>query len=834
MKPDAATLRRLSPLLDQALALQPDALGPWLASLSPADADLVPELRRLLTGQGTKEISELLQRGPAAQFGIDAQAPDRPSHAAGELIDQYRLLRQIAAGGMGEVWLAERADNSIKRNVAIKLPVVHLRASILSQRLQVERDILAGLNHANIARLYDAGMTGDDQPYLVLEYVPGLPITEYADAHALDLAQRIRLVRQVTDAVQHAHDKLIIHRDIKPSNVMVTPEGRAVLLDFGIAKVLADDLSDSLDSELTRTGGRALTLQYAAPEQIRNQPIGVAADVWALGVLLYRLVTGRLPFADADRGALEQAIVEADPPRPSEIAPQAFARLGRDRAFELDLIILHAMEKQVPDRYASVAALAHDLDRWLAGEPSSAGRFGHLKQFTRLVRNYRTASIAIALVVAVAVANLLPFDWRAMALGRRAGAGQGQELPREPLSVMVLPFVNGTGDPQQGYVADGLTVSLTSDLARIRDIFIVALNTALSYKDKTPGTREIRDVLGVRFLLSGNVQRSGGQLRVNVQLADTETGAQLWSDSIEGDVADVLGLQDRVTSRVGNTIAAEMILAAVNRPAAHGRESEVAELTLRARALDLKPDTIANLRAVEALYRQILKIEPGNSNAMGRLSRALALQAVNFSHELDALTIRGKTVESYEYATRALGLDPGNTDVYSAMANYWRYLGDFKASMKAGEAWIAAEPKNPRGYILLAYDKYFNVRPREVIELLNQAVKLHPKILSVSESSHRSLGRAHFMLGDDDAAIHWLQMALQINPKSSFAYQWLALAYARKGELEQARAAAAEVRRLNPDRKLSTEKGYDNTPAEFNRWFDQVVIPAWQLAGLPQ
>jgi tetratricopeptide (TPR) repeat protein len=334
--------------------------------------------------------------------------------------------------------------------------------------------------------------------------------------------------------------------------------------------------------------------------------------------------------------------------------------------------------------------------------------------------------------------------------------------------------------------------------------------------------------------LSGNVQRSAGQVRVNVQLADTETGAQLWSDSIEGDISDVLALQDLVTSRVGNTIAAEMIMAAVSRPAAHGRESEVADLILRARALELKPDSIANLRAVEALYRQILKIEPGNSNAMGRLSRCLALQAVNFSHELDAGTIRSKTIESYEYASRAKALDPNNTDIYSAIANYWRFQGDFTASMNAGQAWITLEPKNPRGYILLAYDKYFNVQPREVIDLLNQAVKLHPKILSVSESSHRSLGRAYFMLGDDEAAIHWLQMALQINPKSSFAYQWLALAQARKGDLEKARAAAAEVRRLNPDRKLSTEKGYANTPAVFDKWFDQVVIPAWQLAGLPQ
>src|SRR6185503_11968431 len=200
-----------------------------------------------------------------------------------------------------------------KRSVALKLPTLSARRSVLAQRFARERDILGALVHPNIARLYDAGLAEDGQPFMALEYVEGTPITKAADEKALDGKDRVRLLRQVMDAVQYAHANLVIHRDLKPDNVLVTAEGKAKLLDFGIAKLVADETSTASETELTRLGGRALTLHYAAPEQVSGEPVSTATDVWALGVLLYELMTGQRPFAGKGRGTLEREVMEGEP-----------------------------------------------------------------------------------------------------------------------------------------------------------------------------------------------------------------------------------------------------------------------------------------------------------------------------------------------------------------------------------------------------------------------------------------------------------------------------------------------------------------------------------------
>ena len=831
MKLDVTTLKRISPLLDEVLDLEPSMREEWFERLENTRADLAPFVRELLAKESLVETNDVLQRGPGLV------APVKEAHRAefesGDSVGPYRLMRALGVGGMGEVWLAERSDNTLKRHVAIKLPIIGLNRSILVQRLDIERDILATLNHPNIARLYDADLTLEGQPYLVLEYVPGLPITQYVDSQGMDASARVALLRQVTGAISYAHSMLIIHRDIKPSNVIVTHEGRAMLLDFGIAKVLEADRETASESDLTRMGGRALTPQYAAPEQILNKPVGFATDVWALGILLYRLVTDAMPFGDVDRSGLEHSILTREPLPPSHNQSGSIAALEIRRAADLDFIILKALKKEPEERYATVQALSQDLDLWLADLPIDKPTLGLVKRLKKLLQQHRLVSAGAAALFATAVTYTATIWTHDFGLIRAVQSFSARALGHEPLSIIVLPFANGTGNINQNYIAEGLTVNLTSDLARIRDIFIVSLNSSMAYKDKPVTPLQIANELGVRFVLSGNVQGIDSHIRVTAQLTDTATNAQLWSERFEGELSDVLQFQDSVAARIGSTIAPEMIMAAVRTKTPRHGDAQVADLTLRARSLDLKRDTLENLQEIESLYRQILVLEPENWSAMGRLSRCMSLQAVNFSHELSAMVIESKTQQSYELATRVREMDPENTDVFSPIANYWRFKGNFDASLQAGESWVSVEPNNPRAYVLLAYDTYFNVQPKKVIDLLNQSIRLHPKILSVSDSSHRGLGRAYFMLGNDDAAIYWLQKSLEINPKSAFAYQWLALAWARKGNLEKAHLAAAEVRRLGPDRKLSTEKGYPSTPAIFDKWFAKEVVPAWQKAGMP-
>ncbi|MGH8240395.1 MAG: serine/threonine-protein kinase, partial [Steroidobacteraceae bacterium] len=289
---DIASWSDLERLLDEALDRPAAARAAWLDSLDSQFDALKPQLRALLARAAEVETSDFLATLPSVALEATPATDE-----SGRTIGAYRLVRELGRGGMGSVWLAERVDGLIDRPVALKLP--HLIAhSGLAERMARERAILAALNHPHIARLYDAGLGDDGQPYLALEYVAGRPLDVHCrsgdNGQPLDLRARLRLFLQVVNAVAYAHGKLIIHRDLKPANILVTAEGEVRLLDFGIAKLLEDGVAH--DSALTELGPRALTPDYASPEQIRGEPLTVAADVYALGVLLYELLTDRLPY----------------------------------------------------------------------------------------------------------------------------------------------------------------------------------------------------------------------------------------------------------------------------------------------------------------------------------------------------------------------------------------------------------------------------------------------------------------------------------------------------------------------------------------------------------
>ncbi len=349
-------LHRLSTLLDEALDLDAESRAMWLVRLRHDDQHLKPTLQRLLEAGAHEETRDLLERGPSFTAGGGADELLATQFSAGEHVGPYRLERAIGRGGMGEVWLAVRDDGQLKRSIALKLPTLSARRALLVQRFARERDILGTLAHPHIARLYDAGVGSDGQPYLALEYVEGQTVTAYCNERQLDLRARVTLLLQVLAAVQYAHANLVIHRDLKPSNVLVTAQGQAMLLDFGIAKLLLDGAGGAEETELTRLTGRAMTLVYAAPEQVSGAPISIATDVWALGVLLYEVLSDAKPFTGKQRD-LERAILEDEPARPQGVPA------------DLATIILKTLKKAPLERYATVAALAEDLQRWLANEP---------------------------------------------------------------------------------------------------------------------------------------------------------------------------------------------------------------------------------------------------------------------------------------------------------------------------------------------------------------------------------------------------------------------------------------------------------------------------------
>lgn len=391
------TLRRL---LDDALERPPEGRDTWLAELGDEYAPLKARLKALLAhaAPGRTLPLDTLPKIETAQF-IALRQRELP----GSTVGPYRLLRTLGEGGMGTVWLAERTDLLQHRQVALKLPRAVVGRAGLEQRLARERDILAALDHPHIARLYDAGVTADGQPWFAMEYVEGERIDAYCRRHALDLRARLRLFVQVIGAVAHAHSRLIVHRDLKPANMLVTEAGEVRLLDFGIARLLDDGRAG--ETELTQLGGRALTPEYAAPEQILGQPIGTGADIYALGIVLFELLTGTRPYRlrRESRAALEEAIAQAQVRRPSDVA--ADRGIARQLRGDLDTIVLKALKPESAQRYGTAAAFADDIGRHLARQPVQArpdstwyraGRF--------MVRNKAPVAGAAAGFAALAIA----------------------------------------------------------------------------------------------------------------------------------------------------------------------------------------------------------------------------------------------------------------------------------------------------------------------------------------------------------------------------------------------------------------------------------------------
>ncbi|MEO5898214.1 MAG: serine/threonine-protein kinase, partial [Vicinamibacterales bacterium] len=372
--------QRLDVLFHEALERPHDERAAFLDQAYGDNPELVAEATRLLQAH---DQATGFAGSAAAEVGRVAATllPDQ------QQIGAYRIVREIGRGGMGTVYLGERADAQFEMRVALKVIKRGMDTDAVLQRFRHERQILAGLEHPNIARLLDGGNTIEGLPYFVMEYVDGQPIDEYSRAQRLTIAQRLELFRQVCGAVSYAHQHLVVHRDIKPSNILVTADGVPKLLDFGIAKLLA--VGDAEQSMATEPGGLTMTPQYASPEQLQGARVTTVSDVYALGVLLYELLAGRRPYDVGGKSPQEvrQIVDGVDPPRASvSAARDGEEALARRLRGDLDAIVMTAMRKDPVERYPSVALLADDVRRHIDGLPVTARGDSWGYRAARLVR----------------------------------------------------------------------------------------------------------------------------------------------------------------------------------------------------------------------------------------------------------------------------------------------------------------------------------------------------------------------------------------------------------------------------------------------------------------
>jgi len=437
--PDAATWARLSPLLDEALDLPPSERVAWLAALQTRAPDDAAVLQGLLERHEAAGRDDFLA-GSAHAGPAGAAVP-----AAGHRMGPWTIEAPLGEGGMASVWLARRSDGRHDGQAAIKLMHGRLHGTQASQRFEREGRILARLEHPHIARLLDAGVASDGdggQPYLVLELVRGEAIDRWCDERQLDVEGRLRLFVDVVLAVAAAHAQLVVHRDLKPGNVLVDGQGQVKLLDFGIARLL-DEGEDGAAQAATRTGQRAFTPAWAAPEQVRGESVSTATDVWALGVLLCQLLTGRHPSGlpwTSDLTAWMHAAALPDMKRPSQLAAQgediaALAaarglpplRLAKRLQGELDQIVLRALADEPGRRYASAQALADDVQRHLRNEPVSAVADTVGYRATKFMRRNRLAVGAASTTLLALLAGVLGTTWQALEAQRQRDAARGAQ-----------------------------------------------------------------------------------------------------------------------------------------------------------------------------------------------------------------------------------------------------------------------------------------------------------------------------------------------------------------------------------------------------------------------
>jgi serine/threonine protein kinase len=433
---EAERWQLIEELFGAALELHPEDRKPFLDAACNGDDGLRREVDALLASHS--RAGDFIQAS-AVEDALNIIKKPEPALGKGQRIGPYEVLREIGRGGMGAVYLAARADDQYKKRVAIKLVKRGMDTEDILRRFRNERQILASLDHPNIARLLDGGMTPEGLPFFAMEYVEGLPLIEFCDAARFPIVERLKLFRKICSAVQHAHQNLIVHRDLKPNNILVTSEGEPKLLDFGIAKFLNPELSPQTIAP-TAMILRVMTRDYASPEQVRGLPITTASDVYSLGVLLYKLLTGHHPyqFKTLLPGEIERVICERVPERPSaivtrtetvsaaegeavNITPESVGsareaqpvRLKRALSGDLDNIVLMAMRKEPQRRYASVAEFSEDIRRHLDGLPINARPNVFSYRAAKFVKRNRIAVAAASLILLSLIVGLIATLWQA-------------------------------------------------------------------------------------------------------------------------------------------------------------------------------------------------------------------------------------------------------------------------------------------------------------------------------------------------------------------------------------------------------------------------------------
>ena len=766
---------RIERILDELIELEPSEQEARLRALSAEDAPLRTEVVRLLEAQ--REHGAALDT-PLGAWASDALREASASQQSGERADQrlgaWRLLRRIGEGGMGAVYLAERADANYEQRVAVKLLDRRDRSGDLAARFAQERQILAGLEHPNIARLVDGGVAEDATPWFAMEYVDGVEILKWCAEHRLDATARAAIFQSVCAAVAHAHRHLIVHRDLKPSNILIDASGQVKLLDFGIAKLLHEGATDL---DMTRTGARPMTPRYAAPEQIRREPISTATDVFALGAVLYELLSGEPPFAKATttEHELESAILHAEPKALPRSVPRDLAR-----------IVAMAMRKEPQARYSSAEAMLEDLQRLAQRLPVRAHAPSLRYRTGRFVARNRVGVGAALIVLLALIGGIATTTWQA----RRAS----EEARRaERINAFLLETFNSAGESSWRDREVTARDILLAGGARLRDELL----------DQPKLRSELLFIVGDLFSKLGDYAQAESVL--TLALATSEEGFGRRSE----ETVAVLNILGDLLKEVGQTDRARPML---EEALAIGRDLWGEEHVTTATSL-------ANLAALE-------RIDGHEEKALEFFERVLAIDRIllppddqglaqdmnNVAVSLNSLGRNAEADSLYQLvvAARSAHFGPDHPEVALTLANRAGALEDLDRGAEAESLYLRAVDIYGRHYpsghpntalTLTNLGMFYRNEGRldEADSVLTQAVQMHASLnaapTSESARAWNSLAILAYSRGDLELAAERFDKAVQAfeatigpdNPGTLTVMNNLGVILHRSGRLTEAK-----------------------------------------------
>jgi TolB-like protein/tetratricopeptide (TPR) repeat protein len=777
---DPGQWAELCAAFDTLVELDAGARAERLAAIGAID----PAARRALEELLQADANTISSLGHIdAIFGATAPppVPERSANRdvlnlVGKTVAHFRIVEPLASGGMGVVYRA--IDTHIGRPVALKFPLPRqLLDDRVRERFLREARAAGALDHPNICGIYEAGETESGQLFLAMPLYDGETLkARIARALSLPIADALAIATQIARGLHAAHRAGIVHRDLKPANVVLLPDGSLRILDFGVARVG--------DVALTKSRDTLGTVSYMAPEQVRGEPLDARADLWALGVLLYEMLTGRRPFEGEHEFAIAEAIVHSKPVRPSVLRPEISP--------ELDGLVLGLLARHPGSRRASAEGVATELallQSQLA--PRKVRRWR--SPFTGSARRTVVLAAVFALVVTAGVitTSLL-----------RAGADSGVAVPR---MVAVLPFEDLTGRDDTGYLAVALADEIATRMSRLSAVALPGEWSAVDYKGSAKPSVSIATELGARAVVRGRVGRTGDEVRLQVDLFDVDEKRRVWTREYRGPVNTVLALQRSATNGIIAALEVDMTRSEravlMHVPTA---SAEAYDLYLRGRAAqiaalpgnvsmpqNLSQPRVESLQRAQSYHARAREIDP--RFAAPRVGLAMSHLALSRNDQTSARLDPARLE-----AEAALRLEPGMPEAHEALATYWSLLHDDLKAVGELERAVAGRPNASDLHYLLGISLRQVGRWEEAVSALERGSRFDPRNKSVHAQAAVTYARLRRY---DESIAHWDQV-IAIDPADQFAQMIRGFNYLRRGDVDSLEAAIRRIPLLpNPGRQ---------------------------------